>query len=391
MIRKTSPLLLFLLPVIFIAQVQPAPSNASAEQKSSSNYFPGSGDNWERRKPEDVGMNSELLNDAINFANTHETPWPKDLAKMLAEGPAREPDGEIVGPAKERGGVNGIILRHGYIVAEWGDTSRVDMTFSSTKSYVSTMAGLAFDRGLIKDINDPVKNYVKDGQFDSPHNSRITWHHLLQQTSEWEGTLFGKPDTADRRKGRDRKLEEPGTFYEYNDVRVNRASLAVLQVWKRYLPDLLKELVMDPIGASSTWQWHGYRTSDVVIEGRKINSVSGGGHWGGGLWINTRDHARFGYLFLRRGKWKDRQLISEKWIDMATTPTKIYPQYGYMWWLNTNQKMWPGVPPSSFAALGGNVNTVVAVPDHDLVIVVRWINNQDLGEFLKRVVASVKA
>ena len=48
--------------------------------------------------------------------------------------------------------------------------------------------------------------------------------------------------------------------------------------------------------------------------------MSGGGHWGGGMFINAWDMARFGYLFLRNGKWNDRQIVSEKWIQMARTP-----------------------------------------------------------------------
>ena len=97
-------------------------------------------------------------------------------------------------------------------------------------------------------------------------------------------------------------------------------ALAALQVWRRPLPDVLREEVMDPIGASSTWRWYGYENSWVDIDGQKVQSVSGGGHWGGGMFINSYDMARFGYLFLRNGKWKDRPIVSEKWIQMARTP-----------------------------------------------------------------------
>jgi CubicO group peptidase (beta-lactamase class C family) len=58
--------------------------------------------------------------------------------------------------------------------------------------------------------------------------------------------------------------------------------------------------------------------------------VSGGGHWGGGMFINAYDMARFGYLFLRNGKWKDRQIVSEKWIQMARTPgSGLRPVFRY--------------------------------------------------------------
>ena len=97
-------------------------------------------------------------------------------------------------------------------------------------------------------------------------------------------------------------------------------ALAALHVWRRPLPEVLREEVMEPIGASTTWRWHGYDNSWIDLDGRKVQSMTGGGHWGGGMFINAWDMARFGYLFLRNGKWKDRQIVPEKWIEMARTP-----------------------------------------------------------------------
>ena len=336
-------------------------------------------------------MDSDLLQKAIDFAIAQETKQPKDIAALLPMAIGDEPFDEIIGPTKKAGGLNGIILRHGYIVAEWGETRRVDMTFSVTKSYVSTIAGLALDKGLIRGVHDLVIHYVQDGGFDSPHNSKITWHMLLNQTSEWEGTLWGKPDWADRWQGTMRELHEPGTHWQYNDVRVNRLALALLQVWRRPLPQVLKDYIMGPIDASSTWRWHGYENSWVTVDGMKMQSVSGGGHWGGGMWISTRDHARFGYLFLRRGKWKDRQLLSEKWIGMATTPTDIKPTYGYMnWEPNTDQKVYPSAPENNFCAHGAGTNVIWVDPEHDLVSVVRWIEGGSIDGYIKRVLAAIK-
>jgi CubicO group peptidase (beta-lactamase class C family) len=110
------------------------------------------------------------------------------------------PWNKIIGPVRDRGGPSGVILRGGRIVAEWGDIERADMTFSVTKSYVSTCVGLAHDAGLVKDLDAPVRDLVDDGGFDSAQNRSITWNHLLQQTSEWEGTLWGKPDLVDRNR-----------------------------------------------------------------------------------------------------------------------------------------------------------------------------------------------
>jgi len=353
-------------------------------------YFPEAGDKWQHKTPAEAGFDAAALEQAVAFAKTQETKQPRDFSTQV------QTFGALLGPIpKTRAETNGIIIRHGYIVAEWGDTAAVDPTYSVAKSFLSTVLGLTIERGMIKNIDDPVKNYIKDGGYDSPHNSKITWRHHANQTSEWEGTMFGKShdfigvEQFGNGRRQPRELKDPGEYYEYNDVRINRLSLSLLTLWKRPLPDVIKENVMDPIGASSTWHYYGYANSDVVIDGKKMTSVSGGTRWGGGLWINTRDEARFGYLFLRHGKWGNKQIVSENWVKQATTPAPIGPDYGFLWWLNTKQKQWPSVPASSFAALGNGSNTIWVDPEHDLVIAWRW--HQGNGEeFFKRVLAAIK-
>jgi CubicO group peptidase (beta-lactamase class C family) len=295
-----------------------------------------------------------------------------------------------------RGGPAGMILRGGRIVAEWGDTNHVDPTYSSAKSFLSTLCGLAVDRGMIKSVNDPMKQYATDDGYDSPHNAKITWKNHLQQTSEWEGAMWGKnsnflgAEEFGRGQRRPRTIQDPGTFWEYNDVRINRMSLTLLEIWKKPLPRVLKDEIMDRIGASNSWQYHGYFNSTVLINGKQMESVSGGTRWGGGLWISARDEARFGYLFLRRGKWKNKQIVSENWIKMATTPTTIGQDYGYLWWLNTQRKLYPSAPATSFAARGAGSNTIWIDPEHDLVVVWCWHQDRSADELFKRILAAVK-
>ena len=109
------------------------------------------------------------------------------------------------------------------------------------------------------------------------------------------------------------------------------------------------------------------------------------------MFISARDQARFGLLTLRRGRWKERQILSEEWIRQATTPTPVQPTYGYMnFFLNTDRKLWPSAPASAFGHLGNGTNLVYVDPENDLVVVVRWIANDAVDGFLQRVLASVR-
>ena len=358
--------------------------------QAPADYYPPRGDGWRRKRPEQVGMDSALLEQAVRFARTKESRIPRDFSTQV------ETFGALLGPLpKERGETNGMVIRRGYVVAEWGDTRRPDPTYSVAKSFLSIILGLTVDRGMIKDVHDPVRKYIDDGGYASPHNAKITWQHHAQQTSEWEGAMWGKSHdflgVEGFGKGRrePRTLQEPGTFYEYNDVRINRMALSLLRVWRKPLPEVLKQEIMDQIGASGAWRYHGYFNSDAVIDNRRMASVSGGTRWGGGLWINTRDEARFGYLILRKGRWRNKQIVSEQWIQMATRPSAAKPDYGYLWWLNTGRKAWPSAPETSFAALGYGSNTIWIDPEHDLVIVWRWHQGSP-DELIKRILAAIK-
>lgn len=361
---------------------------------AQTNYFPDT--NWQIKNPKELKMNTILLDSAVNFALKNENKIDKDLRIAALKAYGREPDYKILGPMKDRGGSAGVILKNGYIVAKWGDIYRVDMTNSVTKSFLSTTVGLAIDNGLIKSVTDTVKNYVWDGAFEGKYNSKITWDNLLNQSSDWSGTLFGQHDWADRppKEGtiedwKNRKLNEPGTVFKYNDVRVNLLAYSLLQVWRRPLPVILKEKIMDPIGASSTWRWYGYENTFVNIDGIMMQSVSGGGHFGGGMFISAIDQARFGLLFSRKGKWKGQQLLSEKWVNAAHQPSIANKEYGYMWWLNSTNS-WKGVSSDIYFAAGFGGNYIVIDKMNDLVIVTRWMDDSKMGEFVKLVKQSIE-
>ncbi len=375
-IRKTALIWLLAIPAL-LAQ-------------SKGTYFPAAG-TWQHKAPAEVGMDAAKLGEALEWAKTHGSKWDYDVDQVRVFG-------KVLGslPAS-RAVTNGLILRHGYIVGEFGDTKTNDPVYSVAKSFLSTTASIAFAKGLIKDLNEPVNKYIHDGGYDSPHNAKITWKNHLQQESEWEGTLWGKNanfvghEEFGNSEMKPREIMDPGTHYEYNDVRINRFALSLARVFGKSLPDVLKENVMDPIGASKEWKWQGYgEKSTADVNGMKVESVSGGTRWGGGLWINSQDLARFGLLVLNKGKWEGKTVLSEKWIQDATTPSAHGPDYGYLWWLNTKQKQWPSGPPSSFAAVGNGGNIIWVDPEHDIVLVWHWHDNgKAVDGMIQRIVAAV--
>ncbi|MGE0587129.1 MAG: serine hydrolase domain-containing protein [Cyclobacteriaceae bacterium] len=406
----------YLTTLLFVFASLTISAQKSKSKQAPATYFPEK--EWQHKKADEVGMNESLLKEAVDFAIANETSAPRDLKLNHYRSFGREPFGDAIGPIKDRGEQTGIIIKDGYVIAEWGEPWRIDMTHSVTKSFLSSVVGLAYDRGLIKSIDDLVYPYVPpileyhppSGRnkaddinsadlltpFDTPHNRTITWKHLLQQNSDWEGTLWGKPDWADRpsqeyNEWMTRERVKPGTVYEYNDTRVNALALAALSVWRKPLPEVLKENIMDPIGASNMWRWYGYENSWIVLDGKPAQSVSGGGHWGGGMFIHAYDMARFGYLTLNNGKWNGKQLVSEQWNKWAQTPSAPQATYGFMnWFLNTDKKFLPSAPEKVFVHIGNGTNMVYVDQENNIVAVVRWIENSKMDDFVKRLLAAIK-
>lgn len=354
-------------------------------------YFPERNEVWKQQTVNTYGINMTKLKEAVQFARDNEYSGSRDLRIAILKGFEREPFHEILGPTKKRGGPAGMILKNGYVISSWGDTKRVDMTFSVTKSFLSTVAGLAVDQGLIANAKDKVGDYIWDGTFVGDHNSQISWEHLLQQNSAWTGELWGVKDWADRppREGgiddwKFKKPVLPGTVMEYNDVRVNVLAYALTHVWRKPMPVVLRENLMDRIDASTTWRWHGYDHAWTEIDGMKMKSVTGGGHSGAGLFISTEDMARFGLLFLNDGNWKEERILSKEWIKEAITPSKPNVNYGYMWWLNKKgNRHWEGLSENIYYAAGFGGNFIVIDKEKDLVVVTRWLEPNKIGEFMR--------
>ena len=365
------------------------PVAAAGQAAATAVYYPPAG-TWAKRSAAELGMDQAALDAAVQFAQSRESTRAMDFSDQ------ERIFGSMLGSVPNiRAKTNGLVIYKGYVVAEFGDTTWADPTYSVAKSMMATVAGIAVRDGKLGDLDAPVGRTVKDGGYDSPRNALVTWKMHLQQETEWEGTMFGKKDDFVGKEAfgegerKPRELRRPGSYYEYNDVRINRLGLSLLRTFKESVPDVFRREVMDPIGASNTWRWIPYHNSFVDVDGKRIASVSGGTRWGGGVWINAQDMARFGYLWLRGGKWGERQIVPPAYVKAAITPSQHGPDYGYLWWLNTQGKNYPGLPTNAYGARGAGSNTITILPDQDLVVVWRWHAGNE-AEFVKRVVAAIR-
>jgi CubicO group peptidase (beta-lactamase class C family) len=345
------------------------------------------------------------LQEAIQFAIDHETNWSRDAGPGFGIHQQDPPPwNRLLGPVHARGPVSGTIVLDGRTLVSWGEPERADLTFSVAKTYLALLAGVAHDRGLLPDVDEPVGDRVRGIGFEAGRNARVTWQHLLQQTSEWEGECFGLPDRVDRyrtlqfqgveargRKGDARPLQEPGSYWEYNDVRINQLSLALLHLFRRPLPEVFREHLMRPIGASEDWQWVGYDNAWIELDGRRVQSVPGGTHWGAGVSIGSRDQARVGQLLLDEGRAGGRQVISAEWVRRMRTPCAIAPYYGYLLWLNGGRRVFPSVPESSCFAIGAGSSFTWIEPERRMVLVVRWIDADHADGFFARILDALAA
>lgn len=343
------------------------------------------------------------LQEAIEFACAHESKWSRepsaDGSTWGVHGADPAPYNRLLGPVCARGPASGIIVHRGERLAEWGEPVRADLTFSVAKTYLALLAGVAVDRGLIADPHEPVVRSTPGIGFESEHNRSITWMHLLQQTSEWEGSCFGLPDQVDRwrrlsfqpagddagPKGGARPLRAPGTYWEYNDVRINQLSLALLHRFRQPLPEVFREAVMRPIGASENWTWQGYDHAWVEIDGRRMQSVPGGTHWGAGVTISSEDQLRLGQLMLARGAWGAHQVISRTWMEAMERACAVAPFYGMLVWLNATRQVFPSAPATSVFAIGAGSSFTWIDRELDLVVIARWLEADYADGFFGRV------
>ncbi|MEY4155009.1 MAG: hypothetical protein RLZZ278_1857, partial [Pseudomonadota bacterium] len=162
--------------------------------------------------------------------------------------------------------------------------------------------------------------------------------------------------------------------FEYNDVRINQLSLALLHLFKRPLPEVFEEFFRKPLGCTGEFQWVGYEQGWTDVNGQRMMSVPGGSHWGGGVSISTMDQALIGMMLMGNGNFKGQQILSAKWLDMMQQSCDVASYYGYLIWLNKDGALFKDAPRSSWFALGAGSSVTWVDPKLELVCIMRWID-----------------
>lgn len=311
-----------------------------------------------------------------------------------------------------------VIVRHGYVVAEWYESSALSTTrcdiWSATKSFTGTAYGILFEdcrQGKLPpektiDLDTPAYQFIPWGEpLTDTRKEKITFRHLLTMTSGIPGhgcgiraiptesgvspfkAALGHAPTKATRWAKERwtntLIADPGGRWEYSDPAISHLAMAFYGVTGQEMRDFMQERVFGPIGMEQVaWDLQGI--GDGVI-GLHTNAHTG-------VHLNARDFARFGYLMLNKGRWNGEQIVPEWWIDLATQCSQaMNPDYGYTWWLNSSGWKWPGVPKDAFAAMGYHCNLCYVVPSLALVVtrVATGPSVWDEGNFIRMVVGSV--
>ncbi|MBK8528094.1 MAG: serine hydrolase [Rubrivivax sp.] len=356
----------------------------------------------------DHQLNQAALDQAIALAQANETSWTRDPQREPLRFGVHHDDpppwNQLRGPVHARGPVSGVVWQQGREIAAWGEPARSDQTFSVAKTCLALLAGVAQRRGLLPNVDHAVAAQLPGIGFDSPHNATITWRQLLEQTSEWEGSSFGLPDQVDRwrkvshdprpaggPKGGARPLQAPGSYWEYNDVRINQLALALLHLFRQPLQDVMRDELLHPLGAQDEFRWQGYDDAWVTLDGRRLPTVPGGTHWGGGISISARDQARLGQLLLDDGMHQGQALLPPGWVRQMATPCTIAPFYGWLVWLNPEGRLFRGASPQALFMQGAGGHMVWVDPGLKAVVVTRWLDPAVHADFIERMATALRS
>ncbi len=305
--------------------------------------FPGP--NWEIATPESQNVDSALLQNALNY-----------LASQMDISEAA-------------------VIRNGRVIWNGGNLNYRHTVWSTTKSFASTVLGLLIDDG--KATLD-TRASTRVPELVSRYNG-VTLRHFTTMTSGYDA-VGGSYDPVDGSYAwwiPETPMFAPGARFAYSDDAMNQFGYVMTKIAGENLSDLFRRRIANPIGMSN-WNWEG-----LPLDNFFVNNTSGNFE---GMQISASDAARFGHLFLNRGNWAGRQLLSASWVDQATTvgvPANVTDSgfrnidgagmYGFNWWVNgikpNGQRKWPSAPPKTYASHGLNQNVITVFPEWNLVFV----------------------
>ncbi len=260
-----------------------------------------------------------------------------------------------------------LIVRNGYLVAEMYrypyDAARVHHIYSCTKSFTSTLIGMAIERGDISGVDQRVIDFFPEREIANLADNKraMTLEDLLTMSGgfDWPGGMLettsmnewmAQPDWVQAMLDWPVKYE-PGTRFTYNSGGSHLISAIFQQATGQTAESFAAENLFAPLGITD-WNWN----SDP-------QGVSTGG-WG--LWLTPRDMAKFGYLYLNGGVWDGQQIVPAEWVETATAQhiqaggQWLADGYGYQWWVDKN---------GYFMALGYGGQYIIVVPDRNMVVV----------------------
>ena len=278
-----------------------------------------------------------------------------------------------------------VVVRHGRIIWSGDDSDKVHGVWSFTKSFTSTALGLLIDDGKCS-LDTKAASVWPAMAAVYPE---VTLRHFATMTSgyravgdEPQGSYAHGPSVTPFTPGPEPLFAPPGAKFAYWDSAMNQFANVLTRIAGESLEELFQRRIADPIGMNrAKWDWGDWKT----VAGLVVNG--GSGNKSGALKISAREAARFGLLMLNRGRWGDRQLLSDRWVDDATrvqVPANIPPgfpsratsgpgEYGFNWWINgvkpDGARKFPEAPPRTFCALGHNNNACFVIPEWDMVIV----------------------
>ncbi len=328
--------------------------------------FPGA--DWQESTPEAQGVDSAKLKAAVDYLKANA---PYDGVNEL------------------------VVIRNGYLIWKGTNIDRRHGIWSCTKSFTSTVLGLLIEDGKCT-LDTKVKSCLSSMSAIYPD---VTLRHFTTMTSGYfaEGDNYtthgqsGTPFTPSSTP----LFTPPGSKYAYWDSAMNQFANTLTRIAGEPIEQFFKRRIADPIGMKATdWDWGDWGNIDGLV-------VNGGaGNNGRDIKITARQMARLGHLFLNRGSWNGKQLISSAWVDAAKKPQVPssmplgHPQaspidgpgvYGYNWWVNgiksDGTRKWPDAPASTFSASGYNNNDMFVIPDWNMLIVRLGLDQQGTGGF----------